>query len=330
MSKRLMAVPAIVVMMAAISAPARAQIGSSDGLGGRVYFDLQKGLNDINKDYLTYSLRRVYFTYNMQISEKVKGRFRTDVGQRADGSYWVFLKHAYAEWQATGEFALRVGQQGTILFLDLENIWGYRSIAKTFHDYSNIRPPADIGVSGQFTPGETVSIRAMMSNGEGYREHDDIAYGKAYEVQGLFSLLDGLFLSVHYGRIGFDADGDTATADLENAVTIDMSVGYAGEGFAVGGSFTSQTNHRFNYGGDGTGFWVFGRYSLPGSPVSLLARYDNWDPDTGVDDNTEILLITGLDYTTAEGLNIIPNIQLEKLGNSDTVGTFLLTFYWKW
>ena len=160
MSKRLMAVPVIVVMMAAVSVPVRAQVGRSDRLGGRVYFDLQKGLNDINKDYLTYSFRRVYFTYNMQISEKVKG--------------------------------------------------------------------------------------------------------------------------------------------------------------------------RFNYGEDGTGFWVFGRYSLPGSPVSLLARYDNWDPDTGVDDNTEILLITGLDYTAAEGLNIIPNIQLEKLGNSDTVGTFLLTFYWRW
>ncbi len=330
MPKRWIAVTALMVMIAAISAPAGAQIGSSDRLGGRVYFDLQKGLNDINKDYLTYSFRRVYFTYDMQISEKVKGRFRTDVGQTGDGSYWVLLKHAYVEWQATGEFALKVGQQGTILFLDLENIWGYRSIAKTFHDYFNIRPSADIGVSGQFTPAETVSVRAMMSNGEGFRDYDDFAYGKAYEVQGLFSLLDGLLLSVHYGRIGFDADPNPAIDNSKSAVTIDLSVGYAGERFVVGGSFTSQTNHQFNYGEDGTGFWVFGRYSLPGSPISLLARYDNWDPDTGVDDNTEVLLIAGLDYTAAEGLSIIPNIQLEKPGNLDTVGTFLLTFYWRW
>jgi len=85
-------------MMAAVSVPVRAQVGSMGILKGRAYFDLQKGLSDANEDVLTYKFRRVYFTYDFQISGNITGRFRTDVEQKTDGYYRLFMKHAYAEW----------------------------------------------------------------------------------------------------------------------------------------------------------------------------------------------------------------------------------------
>ena len=81
---------------------------------------------------------------------------------------------------------------------------------------------------------------------------------------------------------------------------------------------------------DGSGFWAFGRYNISNSPFGLMARYDSWDPDTNLDDDTMTYIIAGLDFAAAEGLNIIPNFQQTKDGSQDPVNEFLLTFYWRW
>jgi len=330
MSHRTIALMAVLPMLLAASPPAEAQVEGMGALKGRVYFDLQKGMSDSNEDVLTYRFRRLYFGYDMQISEEVKGRFLVDAGQDPGGGHSVFLKHAYAEWQAANGFTLRVGQQGTIMYSEIEGIWGYRSIAKTFQDNFGIRSSSDLGISGAFSVSDLVGVKAMMSNGNGFNRKDDNAYGKAYEFKGLITPFEGLLVSAFFGMNGFDPDGDPDTDDMENAVTMDLSVGYQGEGYAAGGSLTTQSNHGFSSGSDGLGFCAFGKYSITDSPFGLLARYDSWDPDTGVDDNTETLMILGLDYSAAEGLHIIPNIQHVKQAGRDAVNTFLLTFYWEW
>lgn len=333
MFRRIITLSLSLMVIAAAARSVQAQVEGSGRLMGRAYFDLSKGLSDDNKEVLTYRFRRVYFTYDMKISDNVSGRFQTDVEQNTAGYYRVFLKNAYAEWKAKDNLSLRFGQQGTILFGDIEQYWGYRSVAKTMQDHFGVRSAADIGISGRFKISDIVSLRVMMSNGDGFSKKDDEGIGtfnKAYEVQGVITPAGGLLISLHLGMNGFDVDGDPATDDSENSTTMDISAGYEGDGFAIGGSFTSQTNHQFNDGEDGSGFWAFGRYSLPNSSLTLLGRYDNWDPDTGAGDNTETYMIIGLDYEVAEGLSIIPNIQQMKSGNADAVNVVNLTFYWRW
>ncbi len=330
MSRRLIAASMAVALIATFSTQARAQVGGNGTLKGWAYFDLTKGLSDTNDDVLTYRFRRIYFTYDMQFSDDIKGRFRTDVSQMADGKYTPFMKHAYVDWRSSDMLSLRFGQQGTLLFGDIEGVWGYRAVAKTMQDQFKVRSSADFGMSGAFTLTDMITVKAMFSNGNGYNKKDDDTYGKAYEVQGLFTPINGLLVTAHYGINGFDPDNDTSTDNNENTTTMDLSVGYTGEGLAVGGSYTTQSNFSFTDGVNGSGYWVFGRYSLSDSPISFMATYQSWDPDTDTDDDTMTKLLAGVDFTPGKGLSIIPNFVQTKSGNDDAVNSVNLTFYWKW
>ena len=81
---------------------------------------------------------------------------------------------------------------------------------------------------------------------------------------------------------------------------------------------------------DGAGFWGFGRLAIPESPLTVLASYMNWDPDTSMDDDTMTLLLIGLDYTPGKGLSIIPNFHQTKRGSGDPTNIFRVTFNWEW
>jgi hypothetical protein len=318
-------------MVVALAAPAQAQVAGSGTLKGKAYFDLSKGLTeDVNSNMLTFGFRRIYFTYDLQMSDNIKGRFRTDVEQKTDGYYRLYMKHAYADWSAADGLSIRFGQQGTILFGDLEDIWGYRHVAKTMQDHFKIRSSADFGVSFKYGLGDMLALKGMLSNGNGYNKYDDEFYNKAIEFQAVATPMDGLTVAAHYGMNGFDGDDTNTENDPENTGTMDLSVGYEGDAFAVGGSYTSSSNYKFNLDENGSGFWGFGRFSIPNSPMTVIGTYQSWDPDTDVDDNTKTKMLVGLDYTPGKGLSIIPNYVSETNGTDDPVNTFRITFYWKW
>lgn len=330
MFRRVFSFIAVIVMVVSIAVPARAQVVGNGTLKGKAYYDLSMGLSDTNEDLLTFGFRRIYFTYDMVMSDNIKGRFRTDVKQDGDGKVRLFIKHAYADWKAADMLSLRAGVQGTILFGDIEDVWGYRHVEKTLNDLYKIRSSADFGLSGKFTLNNMIAVKAMVSNGNGYDKLEDDTNAKAYELQGIITPIDGLLVTAHYGMNGFDPDDDTKTDNNKNSTTMDLSVGYEGDGFAVGGSYTTQSNYRFNLDEDGSGCWAFGRFSIPNAPVTLLGTYMSWDSDTNVDDNTKTTMIVGLDYSPGKGLSIIPNFYQVKDGNTDAENTFRLTFYWKW
>lgn len=332
MFRRVLITTMAILVIAALETPVQSQVANNGTLSGKAYFDLVKGLTEgENATELTHGFRRVYFTYNMQMSDGITGRFRTDVKQDGDGRYRVFIKHVYADWKASDQVSLRAGMMGTILFGTIEEVWGYRSVEMTMQDYFQLRSSADTGLMANFKLNDMIALNVMFSDGNGYSNLDDDSYGKAYEVQGVITPIDGLLVTAHYGINGFDSDGDPMTAgDMENTTTMDLSVGYEGNNFTVGGSYTNQSNHLFTLDQDGSGYWGFGRLSIPDSPFSVLATYMNWDPDTGVDDNTRTLMIVGLDYTPGRGLSIIPNFRQMRTGSGDPVNQFRITFYWNW
>ncbi|MFC1544260.1 porin [Gemmatimonadota bacterium] len=331
MFRRMMSVAAILVAVVALAQPAAAQVGGNGTLAGRAYFDLTKGMSNANEDVMTFGFRRIYFTYNMTMSDNVKGRFRTDVKQDADGKVRVFMKHAYADWAVNDQFRLRFGQQGTILFGTIEDVWGYRHLEKTLEDLYKVRSSADFGISGSIKAGEAATVNVMMSNGEGYDKNEDSAFRKAYEAQGVFTPIEGLTVSAHYGLNGYDTDGDPATTgDQDNTSTMDLGVGYEGENYAVGGSFFNAANFGGADNVDASGFWGFGRYSFADSPLGLVGTYMSFDPDVDTNDDEETLMILGLDYSPGSGMNIIPNYRSETVGGGDAVNSFVITFYWKW
>ncbi len=331
MFHRLMTAAAVLLVVAVAAAPAAAQVEGNGILKGRAYFDLSKGLSDSNENVMTYNFRRIYLTYDMTISDAVKGRFRTDVKQDTDGKVRLYIKHAYADWKVNEMFTLRTGLQGTILFGDIEEVWGYRSVAKTMQDHFKIRSSADFGVQGRFKFNDMVGVNVLMSNGEGYDKADDDANRKAYEVQGVLTPVEGLLVTGMFGLNGYDIDGDADTTNDQNDITtMDLSIGYTTGTLNVGGSFTSISNWDMTEDQKARGLSAFGRFGIPDSPITLLAKFDRFDPDTDVDDDQTTYIVAGVDYLAAKGFSLIPNIQQTKTGNADAETTFLLTFYWKW
>ncbi len=310
---------------------AHAQVTGTGSLKGRAYFDLSKGLGDTNSEEFTFGFRRIYFQYEMRMSETVTGRFLTDAAREADGTMRVFMKHAYVDWQAGERLTLRAGEQGTIMFGEIENIWGYRALAKTMQNEFGFRETADLGLSGRWRPDDRIQVNAMMSNGEGFKAPDDDAFRKAWEIQGIIRPVEGVLVSLHAGSNGFDGDGDPATTgDRGNALTLDLSAGRQTERYAVGGSVTRQSNYRATDGITATAISVFGRCSLEPLPLTALARFDRLMPEKGGPFEARTYLIAGLDWLAATGLSIIPNLQYRKVGNGDAETILLLTFYWQW
>ncbi len=330
MFRRLITAAAMLLVVAA-AAPAAAQVGGSGTLKGRAYFDLMKGLSDANEDVLTFAFRRVYFTYDMKMSDTVSGRFRTDIVQATDGRSHVYVKNAYADWKATDRVGLRAGVMGTIVFGEVEEVWAYRAVAKMMEDEFKVRSSSDIGLMGRVRLNDRASVNVMMANGEGYDKPDDGANRKAYEVQGLFAPIPGLTVSGYVGLRGFDTDGDPATTgDQVDATTIDLAAGYAQGPFAVGGSVAMVNDWDGTAGQNAQGISGWGRYTLPNAPLTLLAKIDRFDSNTDVDADQTTYLVAGVDYAAGKGLSIIPNIQWYKVGAADPTTGFLLTFYWKW
>jgi hypothetical protein len=331
MFRRVLTTAAVILVIFSTGSVTQAQVEGNGTLKGKAYFDLSQGLSDDNSTMLTNGFRRVYFTYNLKMSDTVSGRFRTDVKQDADGKYRLFIKHVYADWKASDMLTIRSGMMGTPLFGTIEEVWAYRGVEMTMQDYFKLRSSADLGVMARLKLSDMIALNVMFSNGNGYSGNDDTSFGKAYEVQGVFTPVEGLLVTAHYGLNGFDGDGDPLTEDdMEDTTTMDLSVGYEGDGFAIGGSYSTQSNYRFTLDQDGAGFWGFGRFSIPNAPLTVLGTYMNWDPDTDADDDTRTLLLIGLDYAAGSGLSIIPNFHQTKNGNDDPSTMFRITFNWKW
>jgi hypothetical protein len=317
------------VIITGATGPASAQIDGNGTLKGRAYYDLVKGVSDVNDHVLTFHFRRIYFTYDVQMSENIRGRFRTDVKQ--DGETRVLMKHAYADWAVSNRFSLRAGLQGTILFGAIEDVWGYRHLEKTLEDLFDVRSSADFGFSGSVRAGSMLNIKGMLSNGEGYDKRDDPVHRKALEAQGIFTPIEGLTISAHFGRNGYDEDRLPATTDdQEDRTTTQLGLGYEGENYAVGGSIVRQANYEGSTGVDASGFWVFGRYSLAESPIGFVGAYYRFDRDTDFADDEFSYFVVGLDYSPGAGLNIIPNVRSRSVGTAHSVNQFVLTLQWKW
>ena len=97
-------------------------------------------------------IRRVYFTYDLQFSEKFTTRFRLEAnsnGQFAGGNLNPYVKDAYLKWTFNGKQALTLGIQPSLTFDWFEGFWGLRHIEKTPADLYRIDSSRDFGAHRQ-------------------------------------------------------------------------------------------------------------------------------------------------------------------------------------
>jgi len=126
-----------------------------------------------------FQLRRVYFTYDNDISEQFSGRFRLEADQAANasnGKIGVFVKDAYLKWKNVFSGSdLIFGIQPPPAYEISEAAWGYRSLEKPIMDLRGIVSSRDQGISlhGKLVSDGMVNYWIMVANNSGNSPETD-------------------------------------------------------------------------------------------------------------------------------------------------------------
>ncbi len=277
--------------------------------------------------YQAFQIRRIYFAYDNDISEKFTTRFRLEVDPIAtlfpNNKIGTMVKDAYLMWKNVFSGSnLVFGIQPSPTFDASESYWGYRSLEKTIMDLRGIVPSRDFGVAlkGKLTGDGMVNYWLMFANGSGNSPETD-KYKRYY---GQLSIKPS---SDFYAMVNVDFQDRAQIADPYNAgkkvddgtFTASAFVTYGQSGsFKLGAeAFTQSTSNGYNNGTAlasksalGLSFW--GSVFLQ-SDLAVVLRYDNFDPNTDSNSKGDMrnLIIGGLDWKVDKNVSIMPNIYYE-------------------
>ena len=301
------------------------------------------------KDFNGFQFRRIYFTYDYEISKTFDTRFRLEADQSANtsnGKIGVFVKDAYLKWNNIFEGSdLILGIQPGPAFEIAESIWGYRSLEKTILDLRGIVSSRDFGISlkGKFDNSGNLNYWVMVGNNSGNSPEIDKYkrfYGHLY-----FKPLKNISVTV-YGdlklRPSFTANSITLN---NNDITTAIFAGYSEkEKFSAGvesflqlrenGYFEPGITNLIYQAKKTLGISVYGSYSFTPMTAAVL-RFDHFDPnmDPDFESDSRNYFIFSFVYKPDPVVSIMPNVLIETYesatGNSyDTSVTGRITFYY--
>ena len=316
------------------------------------------------KDLQGFQIRRIYFTYDNDISEQFATRFRLETDATAgsketdaNSKVTVFVKDAYLTWKNVFQGSnLIFGFQPSSAFDISETAWSYRSLEKTIMDLHGIIPSRVLGISlkGKIVESGMVNYWLTFANNSGtaapmgtvantdkYKRYSlNLQFMPTKELQ--FTLL-GDYLA-RPSTNAFPVSGNPPATVGNGVLTTALFAGYNVKdhyNFGVEGFLASIANQQKNSDNTGLeslsamGFTVFGEVNVS-SELVAIARYDYYDPnnDSRFKGDARNYVIAGLAYKPDKNVQIIPNFQLETY-QAPTVGqtpkpsvTGRVTFYY--
>ena len=311
-----------------------------------------------SKDQNAFQFRRIYFTFENNITKNIKIRFRLESASEKFGSESKinpFIKHAYLEWaNLIPAHKIYVGIAETNGFKNAEAYWGYRSIEKTIMDLNKMSSSADMGIALKGDLGETVHHWLTVYNGTGYGSAEVDRFKKIGYALWL-TPVKGLILEGYADFENQDPDKPnfkyaTDYYGSSGYYTLKGFVGYDAASFTLGAEWFSRTNQESGTTNIETGekadvkhmgYSLFGSWITPVPKLKVFARYDYYDPNTG---NTVITdeegttgmddeftqIFAGLDYIPKGNVHIMPNIIYKKYaldGNKADFTARITLFY---
>lgn len=285
-----------------------------DGVFYTDYFYNMQNNIVAEKNKNAFQFRRVYFTYENNITADVKIRFRLESESNAYGSTAKinpFIKHAYMEWSnLIPKHLLYLGISETNMFKNSEEYWGYRSIEKTITDLNKLSSSADfgIGLKGDLNDKYLHHWLTVM-NGTGYGASETDRYKKIgyalWLTPGKGLILEGY---ADYEKQNPKDPQTVAPTYKDYAGCTDYSnvkgfIGYSNTKISLGAEVFQRTNSNSGIKDvtvvkDGTkykisashpadviksGYSLFASLITPIPKVKLFARYDSFDNNTGSD-----------------------------------------------
>jgi len=329
------------------------QAQTTSKIDGVVFADYGYNLeNNIaaEKDRNAFQFRRIYFTYENNLSASIKVRFRLESEHAGFGSTSKinpFVKHAYIEWSnLIPQHKLYLGIAETNAFKNSEEYWGYRSIEKTVMDLNKISSSADMGLALKGDLNKLFHHWLTFMNGTGYGASEGDRFKKIGYALWL-TPVRGLIIE---GYIDYEKQNP---AELQTAAVMSAGKDYAGStgyitwkgfvgydrpSYTIGAEYFQRTNQNSGIENgviaDGklvsydksnvvkSGYSIFGSLITPLPGVKVYARYDSYDPNSSETVYTKFssgkLGGSGLDDDNSlfiMGLDYIPMADLHIMPN---------------
>ena len=288
-------------------------------------------------------IRRLYFTVDQTIAPQWDMRFRLEASSPGDfsgsaTSMTPFVKDAYLRWQP-GSHAILIGISPSPTWEVVEEVWGFRPVEKTPLDLQRMGSAREFGISikGSIGQGKTVRYHAMVGNGAAEKSETD-KYKKLL------------------GSIGFYPTGQIVLeggADFEprkghfDRFTLQGFAAYRAEDFRIGALLAHQSRQNgidaqgnrndnvmlnvgsiFVAGSVLPRVWLLGRIDRVFDPNPDAAKIP-YIPFAGGTKST--LLLGGVDYSPADNVHLIPNLEIVTYDGPDTdvIGKFTFSYQWK-
>jgi hypothetical protein len=292
------------------------------------------------KDQHGFWLRRVYITYESDISDKLKARARLELNSPGNFSTSAanltpYLKDAYLSYQYAPLHKVTVGIQDSLAFSNIEKFYGYRHLEKTMFDLYKVRSSRDFAIdfSGAFDAGKKFNYSVQYGNYSGNKNEID-----KYKQFGA-----RFFVNIT-PKLMFEVNGDISTVSgVKTSYLYQAFAGYKDEWGRVGLNFGQEMVKED--GKDDKKMGVFSAFAVVklGSKFEALARYDmSMDPQLhGQGDYLVIekgyktnLFITGLAWNIHPKFQIMPNIKMVSYKENNGVKPdndtyFNVTFYYQ-
>lgn len=276
-----------------------------------------------------FQFRRIYFTYDRDLSERFTVRFRLEMNSPDFGKSDLltpYLKHAFLVWSdLIPESRLYFGISSTPTWYISEDLWGYRSVEKTIMDLRKAAGSSDFGMAlqGKFGKAGVLNYHLMVANGAGTKGETD--KNKRVYLNVPIKIAQAYFI-VPYADYEVGTNG-------KNKNLLAVFAGIQKPNFHGGVEVYQKTSNKAlanNADKTESGFSVFGAVKAA-EKVKLFARYDIYDPNTDVDDDGNNFIIAGLDFAPEKNVNFMPNVKIESYQaegkDANVVGA--LTFFFK-
>ncbi len=295
------------------------------------------GAEDLNG----FQFRRIYFTFDDDISTDFTARFRLEADQAAlssNGRISVFVKDAYLKWK--NAFALTdfiFGIQPTPAFEVSESVWAYRSLEKTILDLRGIVSARDIAVSlrGKLDPNGKYNYWIMAGNGSGNNPETD-KFKRAY-FQFHWKPTEKFQATIYedYRALPDIPDANNTTTNIGNSswttawfagygLKDKYQLGYEGffvkqdNGTKLGSAAPFTLETRTTIGHSVWGWWNF-------TPiVGVVGRYDYLEPNnnSAIQGDKRNFFLASLVLKPHKNVWIMPNVQVETYEDSATGQSF--------
>lgn len=305
------------------------------------------------EDFNAFQFRRIYFTFDDDLSPSFTTRFRLEADQvslTSDLKTTVFVKDAYLRWKNAFSMSdFWFGVQPTPAYDISEAAWAYRSLEKTIMDLRGVVPSRDFGVTlrGKLDGAGKYNYWVMVGNNSGNRPELD-KFKRVYF--NFWWKPTAKFQATGYydyrGAAEIPDPNDPARTIGNAAGTYAVFANYANpDKYSLGfEAFWQRVDNGTKVGtgapfvlrprnGEGYSAWAWYNFN---TRFSVVGRYDYFDPnkDKAAEGDARGLWIASFVIKPLKNVMIMPNLIAETYQDSPSGKSYKssivprLTFYW--